>query len=332
MAGGSDSQEPIQSSEHEKKFLREVYDTISEILVGSVNDTTSYCPNTISSAQSGRGSSLDNANQRGKYMSLCLSGVTSQVLNVSFRNKFSSPAKDKCYVQVKEASNTVIEFLLSAGTKFWNDYSLIHFNSMKLNWEEGKNEIFHVPGGLLFPILTAALISFRTEKGIAFVAESYGGKTRGKHLHWKFKEANRENISEIVNGINLIEETKVPFIVKNAFRAIQSKWPSSVKNVSIHWGLGSDAKGSILRSGKPSFLVCQPVNIDSVDTCRTGLTKDVFRNKNMSCSSTATRSEAGKVSSDSDTDSDSKLDEGVRQRFVLFRYLIIDWTVDYWSI
>lgn len=220
--------------------------------------------------QKTRGSSLECAKLRHTYVSLCTS--TNEVLNMSIRNKVGSST----IAEVIDASTTVIKFILDK-TDFENSYSLIQFESTVINWMGGQDSAFHVPAGLLFPLLTAALLSYRSPRGIILIAESYGGKKRGMHIHWNFNETAPHQIKKVINDIKEAEKLKMPFIIKNAFRSLQSLNPSPISNITINWGLGCDARGENLNESEKSFLVCQPVIIESVDKKRMGSTADVFR-------------------------------------------------------
>ena len=239
-------------------------------LKNSENDTTLYSPKTLNMNQKNRGSSLDCSKLRHTYVSLCTS--TNEVLNMSIRNKVGSSTID----EVCKASTTVIKFILEE-TIFQNSYSLIQFESTVINWQGGQDSTFHVPAGLMFPFLTAALLSYRSRGGILIIAESYGGKKRGVHIHWNFNETAPHQIKKVINDVKEAEKFKMPFIIKNAFRSLESINPSPVSNVTINWGLGCDARGDNLNQSEKSFLVCQPVIIESVDKKRIGSTADVFR-------------------------------------------------------
>ena len=248
---------------------------IFEKLKNSVAETTEYCPITLASSKQARGSSLETAQQRRQYIPLCVSGVTSQVLNMSYRNNFSPETKLE---QVTEASATVIKFLLGPITPYRNEYSLLALKSAEIEWGQGKGKAVYVPGGLLFPILTAILISYRSPKGITLIIESYGGKRRGHHIYGKFKEEmDAQHIKEVITRVKESEQLKIPFLIKTAFHILQSKKRSLVSKVLIHWGLGCDAVGNHLKEGIPSFLVCQPVNMKGVETSRKGYASNAFR-------------------------------------------------------
>ena len=300
-----ESEKTDSCSPEELCFLKKIYEDIKDALVDSSNCTTAYSPKGISQSQASRGSSLETSSQRSRYIALCTNGATSEVLNISFKNKqkFSRPL-----AEVRQASSSVVRFLLSDQTSYRNEYSTSQFNSMVLNWNDQSSEPCHVPGGLLFPVLTTALLSLRHEDGITVVVESYGGKKRGKHVYWKFGEASPAEIMKIVDEVNKSEEKKIPFIIRNVFRILQLNRPSSVTHLSIHWGLGCDAMGSKITINEPSFLVCQPVQIEAIDTCRSGLTKNVFKRGRddtvTHLSSAVTHRAASSSASKSDEDSD----------------------------
>lgn len=172
---------------------------------------------------------------------------------------------------------TVIKFLLRPITPFRSEYSLLALKSAEIQWAQGTRKTFHVPGGLLFPILTAVLISFRSPKGITLIIESYGGKRRGHHVYGKFKETEARHIKEVIAEVKESEKMKLPFLIKKVFHTLQSKKRDLVRHVSLHWGLGCDAVGNHLKKGEPSFLVCQPVNMETVETSRKGSARNVFR-------------------------------------------------------
>lgn len=271
--------------DHENKFLFKTYEALSELLKASKDDTTNYCPVELGLNQSNRGSSLDSAKLRKQYVSLCTTGLTSQVLNMSFRNKCKRGKST--VVEVIEASKTVIRFLLSPMTAFRNDYTLDVLESMELNWSAtGQRGVIHVPGGLLFPMLTAALISYRSTEGITLITESYGGKRRGVHNHWNFHKTEPDQIQQVIENVKEAEKSKIPFIIREAFKILQTRWPNSVDDVLIYWGLGCDAIAKSLSEKEPSFLICQPVNIKSVDKKRNGSAADVFRTESEEVSST----------------------------------------------
>jgi hypothetical protein len=248
---------------------------IFEHLKNSVAETTEYCPITLGSSQQARGSSLETAQQRRQYIPLCVSGVTSQVLNMSYRNNI---CRETRLEQVTKASATVIKFLLGPITPFRSEYSLLALKSAEIEWGKGKKKSVYVPGGLLFPILTAILISYESPEGITLIVESYGGKRRGHHIYGKFKkDMDAQHVKEVIARVKESEQLKIPFLIKKAFHILQSKKRSLVSKVSIHWGLGCDAVGNNLKEGEPSFLVCQPVNMKAVDTSRKGSASNVFR-------------------------------------------------------
>lgn len=197
------------------------------------------------------------------------------MLNISYRN---NKRHDTNIEQVTKASATVIKFLLGPMTPFRSEYSLLALSSAEVEWEQGKRKTVYAPGGLLFPILTAILISYRSPMGITLIIESYGGKRRGHHVYGKFKkEMDAQHIEEVIAKVKESEKLKIPFLIKKAFHTLQSKKRSLVSQVSLHWGLGCDAVGKHLKKGEPSFLVCQPVNMKTVDTSRTGSASNVFR-------------------------------------------------------
>lgn len=304
---------PDENHDHEKEFLKKAFSILEPALTDSTNDTTSYSPLSVVSGQhKGRGSSLESLKQRNEYTSLCTTGVTGQVLNISFKNKLSDKIKTKnCIEQVLSASDTVIKFIIQTA-KYKNNYTEVFYESQKVNWQRNCTDKFTVAGGLLFPILTALLISYRSNNGIIVIIESYGGKKRGSHQHWKFNEIAHENILQTTVKLKTAEKRKIPFIIKNAFKIIHNEWPQYLTNISIHWGIGCDAMGKILSNGENSFLVCDAVQIPEIDLLRTEITSKVFANasiKSLSDISAVTRRIAkSKSGSDSDSDSDSNSD------------------------
>lgn len=323
----------------EKLFITEAYEILLPVLNNSENDTTNYSPNIIP-GQKGRGSSLETSAQRNQYTSLCTTGVTGQVLNISFKNKLIGKHKvENSIEQVLSASDTVIEFILTT-EKFRNPYSMLLYKSQRVNWKRSNVSEGHfaVAGGLLFQILTALLISYRSENGIIVIVESYGGKKRGSHQYWKFNETSPESIAQTVQSLKEAEKDKIPFIIKNAFKIIHDKWPEYVTNVSLHWGIGCDAMGTKLSSGDNSFLVCDAVKIPEIELIRTQNTSDVFANSSVkapkylsavtrgAANSDSAHSGAMELESGSDLDSDSDSESGpIRYRLVhylLFIYLL----------
>jgi hypothetical protein len=86
------------------------------------------------------------------------------------------------------------------------------------------------------------------------IVESYGGKRRGHHIYGKFKmEMDAQDIKEVIARVKESEQSKIPFLIKEAFHILQSKKHSLVSKVSIHWGPGCDAVGNHLKEGEPSF-------------------------------------------------------------------------------
>jgi hypothetical protein len=299
----------------EVAFLKEALRILQPALEESVNDTTNYSPTNVS-GQKGRGSSLETSAQRSAYTSICTTGVTSQVLNISFKNKMIGKQNAKSPIeQVLSASDTVIKFICES-ERFLNKYSLLFYEGQKVNWKTSCGDTIGVAGGLLFPILTLLLISYRSENGIIVIIETYGGKKRGSHLHWKFNETSPDDIAQTVKKLKEAEQKKIPFIIKNAFKIIYERWPRYLTSVSLHWGIGCDAMGGKLSNGDNSFLVCDAVRIPEIDHIRTQKTSDVFANAALQapqCLSAVTR---GAANSDSDSDSDS--DSGpIRHRLVL---------------
>jgi hypothetical protein len=298
----------------EVAFLKEAFRILQPALEDSINDTTNYSPSNVS-GQKGRGSSLETSAQRSAYTSICTTALTSQVLNISFKNKMSGKQNAESPIeQVLSASDTVIKFICET-ERFVNKYSLLFYEGQKANWKKSCGDTIGVAGGLLFPILTLLLISYRSENGIIVIIESYGGKKRGSHLHWKFNETSPDDIAQTVKKLKEAEEKKIPFIIKNTFKIIRERWPKRMTNISLHWGIGCDAMGKKLSNGDNSFLVCDAVRIPEIDLIRTQKTSDVFANTALQvpqCVSAVTR---GAANSDSDSDSDS--DHGpIRHRLV----------------
>jgi hypothetical protein len=310
-----------QKMADEVAFLKEAFRILQPALEDSMNDTTNYSPTNVS-GQKGRGSSLETSAQRSAYTSICTAGVTSQVLNISFKNKMLGKASAKKPIeQVLSASDTVIKFIYET-ERFLNKYSLLFYEGQKANWKNSCGDTIGVAGGLLFPILTLLLISYRSENGIIVIVESYGGKKRGSHLHWKFHETGPDDIAQTVKKLKEAEEKKITFIIKNTFKIIRERWPKHMTSISLHWGIGCDAIGGKLSNGDNSFLVCDAVRIPEIDHIRTQKTSDVFTNTALQvpqCLSAVTR---GAANSDSDSNSDS--DNGpIRHRLVSYLLCII---------
>lgn len=290
----------------EAAFLLEVYGAVEDILNSSANASTSYSSTEISSAQKHRGSSLETAAQRSKYISLCTKDVTSEVLNISFRTKSNSDTST-----VINASNAVIKFLLRRESPFRNEYSMVQLKAIQINGTENSFDTVFIPGGLLFQILTLALISYREDQEITTVVETYGGKKRGKRVYWDFNNSDLEAVQSTIQSLKKAEEEKIPATIIKVFRALKNLFKFSISKISINWGIGCDAMGSKLKSSEPSFLVCQPVNIESVDKIRRGLCGSVFKNPESKISSNRinfsalTRGAATATATATATDSDS---------------------------
>ena len=299
-------------------FLRQIYDIVKGPLIGSKNVTTNYSKfQVIQSQMKGSGSSLESAKQRSKYVNICTTDVTSEVLNISFMNK----GKEKATVdQVLTASDIVIQFLFSE-TDYKNAYSLLKYNCSRSAWNKNsfQGEPIHVPGGLLFPILTLFLISYLSDDHITIVAESYGGKFRGIHVQYEFEELMDTSISKAIKELKDAEEKKIAFTIIDAFRSIQKcDTASLLSNISLHLGIGCDAMGGKLQNGDPSFLVCSPVTIDAIDKARNGPTKNVFIESTRSVSDdfSVPPREATLINSDSDFEinSDSEDEDAKSKR------------------
>jgi hypothetical protein len=304
-------------------FLRQIYDIVKGTLIGSKNVTTNYSKfQVIQSQLKGSGSSLESAKQRAKYVNICTTDVTSEVLNISFMNKGSKKATVD---QVLTASDIVIQFLFRE-TDYKNAYSLLKYNSSRLSWDKNsfQGEPIHVPGGLLFPILTLFLISYLSDDHITIVAESYGGKLRGIHVQYEFEESMDISIPKAIKELKDAEEKKIAFTIIDVFRSIQERDSASLlSKISLHLGIGCDAMGGKLQNGDPSFLVCSPVTIDAIDKVRNGPTKNIFiePKRSVICSDKDDLSvppqEAAPHNSDSDSDfdfnSDSE-DEGAKSK------------------
>ena len=303
--------------ESELKFLQRCYKILEVTLEGSKNESTSYSKSKVIQYQSNRkGSSLESKKQQSQYVNLCPNSVTSEVLNISFRNAGKIKSSTE---QVLIASDIVIEFLLKE-TKFQNDYSLEHYDACKTAWNNNCNsgEVAYIPGGLLFPILTVLLISYLNEKPISIVVESYGGKRRGVHVHYDFEESMDTSIEKAIKNLDDAEEKKITYTIIDAFIKIQESNQTFVKKTSLDMGIGCDATGGKLHNGDSSFLVCSPIIIDIVDNVRIGPTKNVFcipdtiealdsssQDKEDSNVNLDTESHL-KSDSDSDSDSDPK--------------------------
>ena len=324
----------------EGKFLSNAYEILLPALRASVNDTTRYSPLSVTAGQKSRGSSLETSAQRKEYVSLCSSGVTGQVLNISFKNIGQKGTEDPMD-QALKASETIIKFI-TTNTKFSSEYSEIEHKAAKLNWEYDKNSTIPVPGGLLFQFLTVLLLSYRSVSGIILVCESYGGKKRGDHPYWNFNGTEPEHIENTIKKLKEAEKDKIPFIIQNVFKVIKDSYLSPfMTKLSVHWGIGCDAKGSKLENDDKSFLVCQPVTIAAIDEARLNETSKVFQNPQVSNSSVdfsaVTREAAHSDSlsnlnsnSDSDSDSDSNENNAIRHRYgQLFIYLFIYLFISY---
>ena len=296
-------------------FLKIVYDSIEDILKDSINETTTFSSELINQAQSRKGSSLDTALVRSHYTSLCTGGISSQTLNISFKSSTRYRDDKENKVDLFNASVFVIKFLLEGDTYFNNSYSAERLRAYLINGQNESLETFYAPGGLLFPFLTLAFIAYQSPCPITIIIESYGGKSRGKHVHWNFAKTDPEEIKKIIKEVKEAEERKIPFTIKNTVKALSTRFPAIIKIKSIKWGIGCDAKGSTLLDGDSSFLVCQPLNISEIDYSRRNRADGVFRNINMSPStnklnlSRVTRAAASN-SLDADSDSDNNSVEG----------------------
>lgn len=251
-----------------------MYNIVRDSLDGSKNMTTSYTKSQINQSNMKKGgSSLETSQQRSRYFNICTTNLTSEVLNISFRHKGSKKASTD---EVSKASDIVVQFLLS-NTEYENHYSLLHFYAAKSAWDKNATlgDIVHVPGGLLFPILTILLISYLADDPITIVVESYGGKRRGIHVHYDFEESFDTSIPKAINNLKEADQKKIVYSVLDAFDKIE-KESELVSKVTVHIGVGCDAIGCQLANGDTSFLVCSPVSIDLVDDIRKGPTRNVF--------------------------------------------------------
>ena len=118
--------------------------------------------------------------ESNKYVTLLTHGITSEVLNLSYKRRLPEVANvEECI----KASLFVMKFLFhSQQSIFRNETSIDMLNAACINWDHaGKQstENFHVSGGLLFQFLTLFLLSFRGKKPITVCIETYGGKKRG---------------------------------------------------------------------------------------------------------------------------------------------------------
>jgi hypothetical protein len=302
-----------RKSDNEVSFLKDAYRILQPALIDSINETTNYSPGNLS-VQKGRGSSHETSAQRRSYTSLCTTNLTGQVLNMSFKYKGKKGKETVKEDTVLQASDTVIRFICGHEI-FQNIYSLIYYEASLLNWKQGSTDTIAVAGGLLFPILTALLLSYRYNNGIIMIIESYGGKKRGIHQHWKYnKNLDIETINRTIQKLKEAEEKKIPFTINKAFKLIKAKWPLYLTNTTIYWGLGCDAIGKQLSTGEKSFLVCEAIQIPEVDFIRTQKTSEVFANPSViapKCLSAVTKDAAQSHSdSDSNSDSDSDSDGG----------------------
>jgi hypothetical protein len=305
-----DDGKSLKLKNDEFQFLQRVYDCLKETLICSRNDSTTYSKNKVLQSQIKKsGSSLESPNQRSQYVSLCTLNLTSEVLNISFKKNGGVKATSD---QVLTASDIVIQFLFSF-TAYKSEYSLLKYKSAKLAWDKNSSlgELIHVPGGLLFPLLTLLLISYLSDDKIHAVAESYGGKDKGVHVHYEFGESLNTSIPKAIEDLKKAEENKISFTIINAFRKIQQESNDTlISNISLHLGIGCDAMGAKLQNGDTSFLVCSPVTIDAVDKVRNGPARQVFidpkESENVSVLSRVAADENS--DSDSDSDSDSVLD------------------------
>jgi hypothetical protein len=305
-----DDGKSLKLKSDEFQFLQRVYDCLKETLNWSRNNSTTYSKKKVLLSQLKKsGSSLESATQRSQYVSLCTFNLTSEVLNISFKNNNGNKATTD---QVLTASDIVIQFLFSF-TVYKSEYSLLKYKSAKLAWDKNSSlgELIHVPGGLLFPFLTLLLISYLSDDKIHAIAESYGGKDRGVHVHYEFGESMNKSIPKAIEELKKAEENKISFTIINAFRKIQQESNETlISNISLHLGIGCDAMGTKLQNGDTSFLVCSPVTIDAVDKVRNGPAKHVFIDPKESVDNDGSVLSlvAADENSDSDSDPDSVLD------------------------
>ena len=317
MALGNENKKVVDAAKNaiDFSFLKILYDNIKDNVEYSINETTTFSSELLNQAQSRKGSSLDTASVRSHYTSLCTGGITSQTLNISYKSSERYRDNKQNKDDLFNASVFVIKFLLEGDTCFKNSYSAERLRAYLINGQNGSLETFYVPGGLLFPFLTLAFIAQQLPCPITIIIESYGGKSRGKHVHWNFAKTDPEEIKKIIKEVKEAEERKIPFTIKNTVKALCTKYPKIITIMSIKWGIGCDAKGSTLPNGDSSFLVCQPLNISEIDHSRKNKADGVFRNINMNPStnklnlSRVTRGAASN-SLGADSDSDNKSVEG----------------------
>ena len=290
--------------------------------------TTIFCPTTMKIQSNRGGTSIDSTTECKRHVALPTKGITSEVLNISYKRTSSEIATvDECI----EASLIVMTFLFSSKNSiFRNENNLEMLNAAKINWNHiGKQslESFQMSGGLLFQFLTLFLLSSRGQYPIRVSIETYGGKKRGEKVEWEFPQEygiipSTENIRTVFEKFCLSEERKIAFLLKRSIKEIIKLFPGMVYQISTHLGLGCDARGKKLRNGNPSYLVCQPTIIKEIELSRKGTTNTAFargskghRSGSHPDLSKKTRLIARKCDSRSDSDSSLEEENAIRTRW-----------------
>ena len=268
-------------------LLSEWYDYLAPLMTSTKNQTTTFSPTSVETNSVRGGASGDSEVERFRHVVLPITGITSEVLNISYKRTRSEVANtDECY----EASLIVMHFLFSAEKSiFRNENSIEMLGAAKINWShKGKqsDESFQVSGGLLFQFLTLFLLSTRGKSPIRISLETYGGKRRGAKVMWKLPNEreiipSNDLISEVFRRFCSSEESKIAFLLKEIVKGIISNIPAQIKNISTSLGLGCDARGLTLENGNPSFLVCQPTLIEEIEVCRKAKTDKAFTNNDQ---------------------------------------------------
>ena len=265
----------------EDQLLLKWYTLLAPLFTETKNATTNFSPTSMRSNCHKGGSSLDESVESKKYVTLLTHGITSEVLNLSYRRRFPEVADvEECI----KASLIVMKFLFqSEHSKFRNENSIDMLNAACINWNHaGKqsSENFHVSGGLLFQFLTLFLLSFRGKEAITVCIETYGGKKRGEKVSWDCSNRNEvpssSYLKEIFEEFRSSEENKIAFQIRKIVKGVIYFFPGCIGSVSTHVGLGCDARGKELQNGHPSFLVCQPTSIKEIESSRLGETKFAF--------------------------------------------------------
>ena len=266
----------------DNELLSQWYDLLAPLLTLTKDATTTFSPSSVETNSNRGGASGDSKTDRNKYIVLPTNGITSEVLNISYKRTKSETGSIR---ESYEASLIVMKFLFSSEKSiFRNENSIEMLNAAKINWSHvGKqsNESFQVSGGLLFQFLTLFLVSSRGNFPIRVSLETYGGKKRGAKVMWKVPNdpdiiPSNALIKEVYTRLCLSEDSKIAFQLKKVVRGIMSNYPGIIDRVSTSLGLGCDARGKQLENGHPSFLVCQPSFIKEIEESRIAATDQAF--------------------------------------------------------